>query len=112
MTADNTFAFDYNDKAVKFNGSTIIDLSAVEREAQVKVYSRLENTSPLLETLFEISESERPFVFGHIKLCVRSFIASIIENKVEIDGMSVSPSIHEAYSQLWQDIPVCHPHCK
>ncbi len=82
---------------VVFNENIIVDLNMVPRNAKAKIHSAFKMDSPCVETIFTIDDSNFSFHIEFASFNPKTFIRTIVENHLEVEGMVVYEDIQDAY---------------
>lgn len=91
--------YDKEKQAIRADGKNLIDFSAVKDGAQAILYSRRGSEQDQgFEKIFRFVDNELfPFCLGFASLTPASFIRTMVENGLQIDGLKCSGEIAEAY---------------
>jgi hypothetical protein len=101
MKVRNQVIFNRSKKVINFDGTVIIDLRPVAENAKARLFSKLEKDAFSYDTVFSIQNTEKPFHFGSLLLGTEGFVAAVVENRLEIEGMLVKEGIEDAYKHIW-----------
>ena len=82
---------------IQFNDETIIDLSNVSKQASAMLFSASTTDFGGIKTTFSIHDSQIPFSIAAMPFSVSGFIRAVVENRIEIEGMIITPRIMDAY---------------
>lgn len=85
---------------ITYRERTVVDLSKVGPRARARVYSGLISDFQGYETDFSFDHANKPFLLASLRLSVAAFIQAVVENRLEIEGMSVDDTIIDIYRLL------------
>lgn len=101
--ASERLAYDREKAAVIYRGKTVISLAGVDGQAPARIYSSISADAGGMETRFAITASTKPFQIDESSLSVNGLLRAVVENRFEVEGMLVSETIGEVYSQLFEN---------
>jgi len=96
-----SLTYDRDKSAILFQGKTVISLAEVGSGTPARIYSSLMTDRDGMETRFFITGSKKPFQIDHSSLSVNGFLRAVVENRFELEGMRVSETLMEVYSQVF-----------
>jgi hypothetical protein len=102
MNTSDHLIFIKDKGVITYQDRVIVDLSNIRHQAKAWAYSGLTSDFQGYETDFLVDDGKKPFQLASLRLSVAAFIQSVVENRLEIDGMFVDDSIIDIYCLLAQ----------
>ncbi|WP_163341012.1 hypothetical protein [Desulfopila sp. IMCC35008] len=99
-TFDSLLNFHADSLTITYKDRVIVDLSNVPKSAKARIYSGYTSDTTGIKTPFNVIDSEQPFDLGFTLLSLQSFLYILVENRLELDGMSVEDDFIEAYCHI------------
>lgn len=93
--------YDQQAQTIQANGRNVVDLSSVQNGSKAILYSKVAEQGSSFETTFCFDENrQRPFSLAVLPLTPANLIRTIIENKLQIEGLVCSEEINVAYETI------------
>lgn len=90
--------YDKSMQAILIDGKNVVDLSSVENGATAILYSRVAGEGEEFQSTFRFEVDEyRPFWLDFSYLSPAALIIVIVENRLQLDGLTYSPEINKVY---------------
>ena len=92
-------SYDKEVKVIRADGKNLIDLSSVKNGSKATLYSRRgSEQDSAFEAIFRFNDDERcPFILDVMSLTPATFIRTLVENGLQINGLKCSGEIANTY---------------
>lgn len=98
-TYADQLTFNTANLTISFKGKVVIDLTEIPENPSARIYSGLSSDFEGMPTTFSIQRfGQNPFNIGNTRLSLKAFLYSLVENRVEVEGMIIHDNLMEVYS--------------